>query len=133
MIKQLMAVLLLGLTMAFVGCAPTVEPPSEPRSPTSPGQVEVFQKQPSKYQLLGTVEVPIAGAIRMDERGDATAGYQELKKRAADMGANGILLDPKVVQSQGVVTCADNGTFYQVPVDYKPKVARAQAIWVYSK
>ena len=121
----------LGFVCSMAGCAPQVMPPSGTRTPTSPDQVMIYQKQPHKYEDLGMVTVPIGGEIRMDDRGDATAGFTELKKKAAALGANGLLLDEDKVTSAATVTAASNGTFYKVPVDHNPKVAKGIAIWAY--
>jgi len=92
----------------------------------------IYQKEPPKYEMLGMVSVPIGGNIRMDDRGDATAGFMELKKRAAALGANGLLFDERKVPSQEMVTAGDNGQFHQVPIDRTPtRMAKGQAIWVF--
>ncbi len=128
---QFLAILtLFSLSCLSAGCAQHAVQPSGPRPPTSAEQVKIYQKEPNKYEDLGMVTVPVGGAIRMDDRGDATPGFVELKKRAAAMGANGLLLDDKKVESQGLVTAGYNGTFYQVPIERNPKMAKARAIWV---
>jgi hypothetical protein len=118
---------------SIIGCAPKEVAPTGPRAATSPEQVTFYQERPKRFEDLGAVEVPIGGKIRMDDRGDATAGFLELQKKAAALGANGLLFDTKKVQSDALVTCAYKGTYYQVPVNHNPKVARGHAIWVHEK
>jgi hypothetical protein len=129
--KRIGGFLAVAVALALVGCSSQSKTPTEPRSPTSPEQVAIYQKHPNKYQDLGVVTVPIGGRIRMDDRGDATAGFEELKKQAAAKGANGLLLDGNKIPSNLTVTAGYNGTFYQVPVDNQPRTAKAHAIWVY--
>ena len=117
--------------LALVGCAPKVVESTGPRQPTSADQITIYQKEPSKYEVLGMVEVPIGGAIRMDERGDATMAFEELRRKAAALGANGLLLDEKKVPSDVMVTASHKGTFYQVPVNRTPRAAKGQAIFVH--
>lgn len=136
MIKSLSAVCVAvaAILMLCGGCTHEASKASAPRPPTNPDQVTFYQKAPvSKYETLGPVTVPVGGAIRMDERGDATAAFVELKKQAATLGANGVLLDEHKVPSDLVVTASYNGTFYTVPVNRNPRVAKGEAIWVYEK
>jgi hypothetical protein len=134
MTKSLAAVCVGAILALLAGCTHEQPKASAPRPPTSPDQVTFYQKTPaSKYETLGTVTVPVGGAIRMDERGDATAAFVEMKKQAAAKGANGILLDEDKVPSDVVVTASYNGTFYTVPVNRQPRAAKGEAIWVYEK
>ena len=46
------------VAMLLTGCNPKVMP-AQPHPPASPHQIELYQAQPPKYELLGTVTVPI--------------------------------------------------------------------------
>jgi hypothetical protein len=121
-----------ALFVALSGCSHVV-PSSGPRSPTTPAQVSIYDKEPKKYEQLGSVEVPVGGDVRWDERGDATAGFEKLKTVAAARGANGILLLPTENEKLKVLA-GYRGTYYQVPIrEGKPNVAVAQAIYVIEK
>jgi len=134
MIKSLMPPVVAAVVALLIGCTNQAPPASGPRPPTAPDSVKFYQKVPgSNYQPLGAVTVPVGGAIRMDERGDATAAFVEMRKQAAALGANGILLDEDKVHSDVVVTASFNGTFYTVPVNRQPRAAKGEAIWVYEK
>jgi hypothetical protein len=131
MIATSTRVLLLIATLGFAGgCASEVVPsPAGGRKPTQPSEVKVYQSQPHKYELLGTVEVPVGGDVRWDEHGDATPGFEKLRAEAASHGANGLLLS--VEGNTAVVTAGYKGTFYQVPVRMgQPSTAMARAIYV---
>jgi hypothetical protein len=134
MLKSLVTAGVTVVAALLIGCTHETPKQTGPRPPTSPSSVTFYQKAPSgKYDLLGAVTVPVGGAIRMDERGDATAAFVEMRKQAADLGANGVLLDENKVQSDVVVTASFNGTFYTVPVNRQPRAAKGEAIWVYDK
>lgn len=113
------------------GCASEVVPsPAGGRKPTQPSEVKVYQSQPKKYELLGTVEVPVGGDVRWDEHGDATPGFEKLRAEAASHGANGLLLTVDGANT-ATVTAGYKGTFYQVPVRTgQPSTAMARAIYV---
>jgi hypothetical protein len=134
MIKSLANVGVLAALALLIGCTHEAQKASGPRPPTSANQVTLYQKAPgTKYETLGTVSVPVGGAIKMDERGDATAAFVALREQAAALGANGLMFDEKKVPSDLVVTASYNGTFYTVPVNRQPRTARGEAIWVYEK
>jgi hypothetical protein len=72
----------------------------------------------------------VTGEVRWDARGDANAGFEQLKAQAANKGANGVLLVADPGESDIAVTAGYMGTFYQVPVKENPRTAVAQAIYV---
>jgi hypothetical protein len=124
-------VVFLGVLIAGSGCSPEVVPSSGPRMPTSPAAVEIYPKEPKKYEKLGVVEVPVGGDVRWDEKGEATAGFEKLKAGAAAVGANGILLNPPPAPGMGLVVAGYKGAFYQVPYRTgNPKVVAVQAIYM---
>jgi hypothetical protein len=117
-------------TLASTGCAPEVVPSSGPRSPTSAEQVKIYQKQPRKYEKLGTVTVLAGSRVLWDDKGEAVVGFDELKAKAAALGANGLLLTADPSAFDAYINAGYHGTFYQVPVRHNPKSAIAQAIFV---
>ena len=126
---------MLALTGGVVaGCSsPEIVPSQGARPPTQASQVEIFQKEPKKYEELGLVEVPVGGDVKWDEHGDATPGFEKLKAAAAAKGANGLLLFDRE-HNKMLVVAGYRGTFYQVPVRRtNGDTAVAQAIWVVEK
>jgi hypothetical protein len=128
-----LAALLLSVALILgIGCAsPQPMPASGSHPAVDPSQVVIYQKQPNKkYEILGTVLVQVGGDVRWDNRGDANAGFELLKSKAAANGANGIILqsdDPAAV----IVVAGYKGTYYNVPVKPgTPSIAMAQAIYV---
>src|SRR5687768_8633278 len=101
-----------GLLVAAIwtlatGCKSEIVPSSGSRTPTSPEQVKIYEKQPKRYEMLGTVSVPVGGEVRWDDRGHAKAGFDKLKQRAAALGANGLLLKVPEDQSDFLVLAGD--------------------------
>ena len=124
------SVVLLGLAALGGGCGPTAYTATGTRPPTDPADVEIYQKEPQKYEKLGFVEVPVGGDVRWDANGDATAGFEKLKAAAAKRGANGILLVRPSADMASVVA-GYKGKFYQVPARLgEPKAVSVQAIYV---
>jgi hypothetical protein len=122
---------LLAVGIAMWGCSGKAVQPAGPRAPTTPDQVTIYPKLPSKdYEVLGTVVVPLGGDVRFDERGEAVAGFDRLKAQAAALGANGLLLEIKPEQFDVLATTGYHGTFYKVPIKLDPRRAVADAIYV---
>ena len=124
------SVIVLSLAAVVGGCGPQAYTATGTRPPTNPADVEIYQKEPQKYEKLGFVEVPVGGDVRWDANGDATPGFEKLKAAAAKRGANGILL-VRPSADMGSVVAGYKGKFYQVPARLgEPKVVAVQAIYV---
>jgi hypothetical protein len=125
--KYLLAIL---SGIAIAGCSPEVLPPSGTHAPITAEKVKIYQKQPSKYELLGTIEVPVTPEMKWDEKGDSTPGFLALKAKAAALGANGMLLMADAKLYDVMVGAGFNDTYYLVPLRRDPRTAVAQAIFV---
>ena len=134
------ASIVIGLSFAMTsllplgGCAskPEIVPSSGPRSPTSASQVTLYEKQPKKYEVLGSVTVSRAEGARWDEKGDANAAFDAAKAKAAALGANGLLMAANSGEYTYLATAGYHGKFYQVPVRGRQGAAVGvmQAIYV---
>jgi hypothetical protein len=122
---------------AFVGggCASPKVVPTTKHDPASPSAVQIYQKAPAKdYEILGTVTLKASDKYKWDDRGNADAAYDELKRQAAALGANGLLLDAPKEATDARVTAGYHGEFYQIPVKLpRPVTAIATAIFVHDK
>jgi len=127
--SRLTCLVLACTALALAACSEQV-PVSGPHPPLSPDQVKIFQAAPQKYEMLGTVEVPVTPEMKWDEKGDSTAGFNALKAKAAALGANGLLLTADQKLYDVGVGAGYNGTFYTVPLRYQPRTAVASAIFV---
>jgi hypothetical protein len=129
---------LLCLAGLLAGCQtkPEIVPSKGPRVATTVDQVKIYEKAPKKYERLGLVTATRAEGGKWDEKGDANAAFDAMLKKAAALGANGLLIDAEPGQFQRRVTAGYHGTFYQVPVRGKPGASAeglAQAIWVHKE
>ncbi len=114
----------------IAGCSPEVLPPSGAHPPLLAENVKIYESQPSKYELLGTIEVPVTPEMKWDEKGDSTPGFKALLAKAAALGANGLLLRADANQHDVMVGVGFNDKYYQVPLRLQPKTAVAEAIFV---
>ena len=154
------ALFLLAVIVSGCSSGPEILPSSGPHPATSPDQVKLFQKAPKQYEQLGMVSVSADEGARWDERGDATVGFDILKRKAAALGANGLLLahDDSGTAGAGaggtsgtggsrgtgstgdsadgarrLILAGYHGEYYQIPVADNPKRGFAQAIFVHKE
>ena len=123
------------LAGAMVGCAPKSEvvPSSGPRQPTSAGMVKLYEKPPKKYEILGTVTASREEGAKWDKHSNADAAFDTAIRKAAALGANGLLLTAIPGETDSRATAAYKGTFYQVPTKGNPPTAVFQAIYVHEE
>src|SRR5687768_16022525 len=118
--KHVVVAVFAAFVVSACSSSPEVVPSSGPRSATSPEQVEIYTKAPDKYEVLGNVTVTGAEGAKWDERGDATEGFEALKRKAAARGANGLLLKVGEGDYDQLVLAGYKGEYYQVPVKGNP-------------
>jgi hypothetical protein len=128
MYSRLKGLIVAGFVTVLCSCGPTVVPSSGPHSPTSADDVKIYQKKPSKYEDLGLITLTITPDLAWDTNGDANAAFEQMKQKAAALGANGILLDVDPANYNIFAQAGYHGTFYQVPM--KDKTALNEAIFV---
>src|SRR4051812_27311197 len=93
--SRLALLVLPTLAAALAGCAEHGIAPSGAHAITPPEAVQLYQKEPWKYELIGHIALPVTPDMKWDENGDSTLGFDALKAKASAMGANGILLMQK--------------------------------------
>lgn len=81
------------------------------RPPTKPENVKLFLQPPKKYEQVGLVNADNIGSTAVSNQRKINVAVARLKKEAAKLGANGILLG-NVSGSGGVVVSSTSG--YQV-------------------
>lgn len=88
-----------------IGCASgSVVLTGTKRPPVSPTEVKLYTKAPAEYEVIGIVKA--SSEMGMTEQGSMDYAVEELKKQAASVGANGVLL--RTVGEKGGTTY---GTF----------------------
>lgn len=128
--------LLLGLVMASVGCASSHILVGKARLPTSPEQVKVYLRPPAKYEEIALLEASSKNSWAVTQQGKMNKAIERLKEEAAQLGANGILLQGSGTEygasvNTGAATAAGNtayGTGVSIPVMHK--AASGVAIFV---
>jgi hypothetical protein len=122
------------LVLGVMGCSGSkVLPSSGPRAAGSPDAVKLYQTPPHRYERLGQVSVPVGGDVHWDASANADAGFDRLKEGAAQLGANGLLLQMDG-PDYGRVLAGYHNTYYQVPFkNSTPRTAVAEAIYVVEK
>jgi hypothetical protein len=129
----LATLLLAGLIgVAVPGCSSSTVLPTQQHAPSDPATVAMYQKEPAKYEVLGTIMVPVTPELRWDDRGDSVAGIDAMKAKAASMGANGVLLIAPPGITNSAATVGYKGEHYQVPLKMEPRTAVGQAIFVHT-
>lgn len=119
------------LAFMLTGCGHEALPPSGPHDPVVPTAVKIYQDYPRKYELLGTITLPITPEYAWNSRGRADAAVANLRGQAGAMGGNGLLLmiDPEkfdYLQIAGV----GKREWYRIPIRMNPDTAVADVIYV---
>ena len=120
----------LSLLFAAIGCQSEIVASKGPRPATAPTSVIVYQKQPQKYEILGSIVLPITTDMNWDANGNATAAFDRMRAQAAALGANGLLLTLPDGDFDYKITAGDHNKFYQLCMLQSPKEVVAQAIYM---
>ncbi len=106
-----------------VGCASgSAIVTGTPRAPITPEQVTIYTEPPADFEVIGLVNA--SSDAGWTEQGSVNYAIRELKKQAAKLGANGVLL----VSSGDVTTGAVRVGNVDVPVT--GKTVQGKAIFV---
>lgn len=128
----LVALLLTAVSgLVLPGCSGSTVMPTTAHAPTNPATVNLYQKPPTRYEILGTLMLPVTPEMKWDESGNSTAGFDALKAKAAATGANGVLLVAPAGMADGAAVVGYRDEHYQVPMKSQPRTAIAQAIFVH--
>jgi hypothetical protein len=111
----------------LVGCATgSVIITGNVRSAIDPTEVRVYLEPPSQYETIGIVEA--SSDVEISSQAAQDRVITELKKQAAKIGANGVLLIDVGTQSGGTTGFYSGGVFYAGSSE--TKTAHGQAIYV---
>src|SRR5579872_5082282 len=86
-----------SLVVGLSGCAASHVLVGTPRPPTTPDQVKLYLRPPAKFEQIALLDASSRGSLTFTSQGKTDKAIERLKKEAAKLGANGILL-------QGVTT-----------------------------
>jgi hypothetical protein len=118
------ALLLVACTLfSIMGCAShPVKVTGTRRPPIPPEQVVLYFNIPADFEIIATL-IASSGA-RLTEERSVEYAIKELKKQAAKLGANGLMLEPKIETASSV----DNSNHR-----YTTKTVQGTAIFVKAK
>ncbi|HEX7052010.1 MAG TPA: hypothetical protein VF188_17510 [Longimicrobiales bacterium] len=88
-----------------------------PRDPIPPEQVVLYLEPPAEYEVIGLVYASTDAGWTQQQKVDAA--IKELKKQAAKLGANGVLLESVDETSGTLVAGHGTGFNYAMPVTDK--------------
>jgi hypothetical protein len=78
---------------ALAGCATTSHViTGKPRAPIDPSQVTLYSSAPPKYEEIAVIEASSRSSFSFGDQRKMDAVIERLKKEAASLGANGVLL-----------------------------------------
>lgn len=102
MVTKLFAPFLLAVVIvALVGCASgSTIVTGTTRAPIAPELVKVYLEPPPQFEVIGVVSA--SSDAGWTEQGSLDYAVEELKKQAAKLGANGVLLGSTGVQTTTV-------------------------------
>jgi len=114
------ALALLALVVLLLGaCASgSAIVTGNPRAPIAPEQVKIYLEPPADLEVIGLVNA--SSDAGWTEQGSQDYVIEELKKQAAKLGANGVLL----------VTSGEKTTGYFRTVPITAKTVQGKAIFV---
>ena len=116
----------------IIGCASgSVVLTGTKRPPVSPTEVRLYAKAPAEYEVIGIVKA--SSEMGMTEQGSMDYAVEELKKQAASVGANGVLLrtvGEKGGTSYGTFIPNASGGGYFVGGDDATQAISGEAIFV---
>ena len=129
------------LVALLAGCASTSKMMvGEARAPTTPDQVRIYSQPPPRYQEIAVLETQ-SGGFTYGEQAKMDEVLANLRKSAAELGANGVLIEGhgNVASGSGVGVgvgkenwggSSSTGVGVGFSLSPSPKHARAVAIWV---
>jgi len=96
------------------------------RPAIDPAEVKIYLEPPSQYETIGIVEA--SSDVEISTQAAQDRVIDELKKQAAKIGANGILLNYTGNKSGGMTGFYSGGIFFAGASE--SKTAQGQAIYV---
>jgi uncharacterized protein YbjQ (UPF0145 family) len=93
------------------------------RAPIEPERVKIYLESPVDFDVIGMVSA--SSSSGWTEQGSQDYAVNELKKQAAKLGANGVLLVSAGERTGTAVGGYGTGYFYAVPITAKTVQGRA--------
>lgn len=134
--RSAFTVLLLGIVALLAGCASSHVLVGKARPPIYPDQVKLYLRPPAKFEEIALLEASSKASWAITQQGKMNKAIERLKEEAAQLGANGVILQGSGTEyvgsvNTGTATATGNtayGTGVSVPVMHK--AASGVAIFV---
>lgn len=120
---KFLVIVFLSTVLLFSCASGTALVTGTQRIPTSPETVIVYTEPPAKYEVIGLVTA--SSDSGWTEQGDLEYAMAELKKQAAKIGANGVILESVGTSNSGGVIS------YGLYVPVTAKNVSGKAIYVF--
>ena len=96
---------------ALAGCVTTSRViTGKPRTPIDPSQVTLYSSPPPKYEEIAVIDASSRSSFAFGDQKKMDAVIERLKKEAASLGANGVLLQSTGSDGAGGSVGAGVGT-----------------------
>lgn len=83
-----------------------------PRPPIAPESVRVYVQPPPKYEQIATINASSQGSLALTSQQNMDKAIERMKKEAAALGANGVLLQGVQDQQTGSIGSGVGNTSY---------------------
>lgn len=103
MFRVMQRMCLLAAALALGACASSHVLIGQARPAISPDQVKLYVRPPAKYEEIAILQASDRGAVAFTDQGRMNKVIARLKKEAAELGANGILISGVSDQAVGAV------------------------------
>lgn len=118
---------LIAIILAISGCASGSSIlVGEARQPIEPNKVHLYVEQPANYKTIALVSA--SSDAGLTEQDSVNYAVEELKKQAAKLGANGVLL--KATSNNNSVMLGGQGTSSQYLFQISEQTVSGHAIYI---
>ncbi len=89
------------------------------RPATTPDKVIIYLQPPArKYDTIGLITASSKGKLGISRQTKTNVAMRILKEKAAEIGANGVILQQQGIQSEGAVGSASGGVLVAGGITY---------------
>lgn len=132
MFVRILAFSVICSLLAVGGCASSHVMVGRARAATTPDQVKLYVRPPTKYQEIAILESSSKNSFAVSDQGKTNKAIERLKEEAAKLGANGVLLQGTGDLYGGTVNTGSvaGSTYSGVGAPVMHKAASGVAIFV---
>jgi len=123
-LRRFAFLLLAPAVLAIAACATgSAIVTGKTRAPLTPEQVRIYLEPPASFEVIGLVNA--SSDAGWTEQGSVDYAIEELKKQAAKLGANGVLVVSYGDRTSTIFGGQGTGYLYAIPVTAKTVQGRA--------